>query len=288
MTREGTLVTIDGKPALRFERRYRHPMERVWRAISDPGEMARWFPSNVEGERTVGAQLTFFDEEQRAAAREAGEPTRADGPMFRGTVVTYDPPKVFSFTWGGELLRFELLPDGDDTILVFTQVLSHQSVAARNGAGWHMCLTALDDLLDEAVEGTVDWTDVYDDYVERIGPALGVPSGDGAMTWERSTHVEPDRVRAATSDPAEIDAWGASEHATDPVRWDVEPTEHGTLYRLTHSGIGDDADLAATWHALLVQLDMYLAAGQLIPVDHSRWVAAYDAALPDGASHPTR
>jgi len=100
MKREGTLVTIDGKPALRFERRYRHPMERVWRAISDPSEMAQWYPANAEGDRAAGAELTFIDEAQRAAARESGGPTRADGPMLRGTVITYGPPKVFSFTWG--------------------------------------------------------------------------------------------------------------------------------------------------------------------------------------------
>src|SRR5205814_253424 len=134
------LIHLDGKPALRFERRYAHPMERVWRAISDPSEMASWFPSNVEGERAVGADLTFVDDAQRASAREAGEPARREGPMFHGRVVAYDPPTVFSFTWGGELLRFELLPDGPETVLVFTQVLSHQSVAARNGSGWHMCL----------------------------------------------------------------------------------------------------------------------------------------------------
>ena len=280
MTREGTLVTIDGRPALRFERRYRHPMERVWRAISDPSEMPKWFPSNIEGERAVGADLTFVDDAQRAAAREAGEPTRDDGPMFRGTVVTWDPPKVFSFTWGGELLRFELRPDGGDTVLVFTHLLSHQSVAARNGSGWHMCLGVLDDLLDAAsADETADWTEVYDDYVERMGPALGVPSGGGAMTWERSTHVEPDRVRAATSQRAEFDAWGGHERAADPLRWDVEPTPQGTLYRLTHDAIGADAELAATWHALLVQLDMYMAAGQLVPVEHKRWIPAYEDIL---------
>ena len=78
----------------------------------------------------------------------AGEPTRDDGPMFHGRVVAYDPPQVFSFTWGGELLRFELRPEGDGTLLVFTQVLSHPAVAARNGAGWHACLDALGVALD--------------------------------------------------------------------------------------------------------------------------------------------
>src|SRR5215211_1259069 len=83
MTKEGTLVHIEGRPALRFERRYAHPLERVWRAVTDPAEMAAWFPSNVEGERAVGAELVFADEEQRARATEAGEPTREEGPALR-------------------------------------------------------------------------------------------------------------------------------------------------------------------------------------------------------------
>lgn len=286
MTAQGTLVAIDGKAALRFERRYQHPPERVWRAVTDPDELAQWFPSQVLGERRVGAELVFDDDDQRAAAQDAGEPARAEGPMFRGKVVTYDPPQVFSFTWGGELLRFELLPDGDDTILIFTQVLTHRSVAARNGAGWHECLRGLDGLLarDQA-PGTAQgedqdgWMDVYITYLMRMGPELGKPEVGGAMTWERATHVEPERVREATTDPAELDNWKGSEHAAEPVSWDIEPTEHGTLYRLTHRAIGDDAELAATWHARLTQLDMYLAAGQLVPVEPKLWLADYEDLL---------
>jgi uncharacterized protein YndB with AHSA1/START domain len=276
MTKRGTLVHIDGRPALRFERRYGSPVERVWRAVTDPAEMAAWFPSNVEGERAVGAELTFVDDDQRAAAREAGEPTRDDGPMFRGRVVAYDPPTVFSFTWGGELLRFELTPDGDGTVLVFTQLLSHPSVAARNGSGWHQCLAALDDLLGASSPEDAGWQEVYRDYLERMGPELGVPTGDGALRWERATHVPADRVREVAGDPA---AWGAGDHAGEPVRWEVQPTEDGTVYRVTHDAIEDDAELAATWHALLVQLDMYLAAGQLVPVEPATWRSGYDRLL---------
>jgi uncharacterized protein YndB with AHSA1/START domain len=280
MTREGVLVRIDGKPALRFERRYRHSPERVWRAITEPSEMAQWFPSNVEGDRVVGAELTFVDDAQRAAAIESGEPTRVEGPMFHGRVITFDPPNVFAFTWGAEVLRFELLPDGNETVLVFTQLLSHQSVAARNGAGWHACLGALDGLLGAAVsEAEPDWRRVYQDYVRRVGPELGVPTGHGGMTWERSTHVDPDRVRTVTSHPAEMEAWGGRERSSDPLRWDIESTEHGTLYRLTHGAIDRDARLAAMWHALLIQLDMYLAAGQLVEVDEKPWIAAYEEVL---------
>ena len=275
-TTDGTLVTIDGRDALRFERRFRQPIERVWRAISAPEEMGAWFPSDVVGKRTVGAELLFEDEAQRDAARAAGEPTRDDGPMFHGRVVAYDPPQVFSFTWGGELLRFELRPEGDGTLLVFTQVLSHPAVAARNGAGWHACLDALRVVLDGPDDADEpDWRRVYDRYVTEIGPPLGRPDGDGAVTWEGSTHVDAERVRAATGDPDAMAAWGGRERAGDPLRWDVEPTEHGTVFRLTHEAIGSDAELAATWHALLIQLDMQLASGALVPVDPKTWVDDY-------------
>jgi uncharacterized protein YndB with AHSA1/START domain len=278
-TTEGTLVTVDGKPALRFVRHYRHPIERVWRAVSDPGEMAQWFPSNVVGDRAVGAELTFDDDAQRAAAREAGEPTRADGPMFRGTVVAYDPPQVFSFSWGGELIRIELSPEGDGTSLVFTQVLTHLSVAARNGAGWHTCLGELDRLLGAPAPDDEDGLAVFDDYLDRMGPPLGTPTGDGSVTWERATHVPPTQVREATTGPAALDAWGAAERASDPQRWDIDATDDGTVYRLTVDGIGRDAERAAAWHALLVQLDMYLAAGELIPAEPARWIPAYRSVL---------
>ena len=281
MTTDGTLVTIDGRPALRFERRFRQPAERVWRAVSSPEEMGAWFPSEVIGDRVIGAELVFDDEAQREAARADGEPTRVDGPPFLGRVLVYDPPKVFSFTWGGELLRFELVPEGAGTLLVFTQLLSHQSVAARNGSGWHACLDALGRLLDAPGSKAADIGGLvlYQRYVERLGPELGGADGRGAMTWERSTHVEPARVRHATTDPAEMAAWGAGELTSDALRWDVEATGHGSLFRLTHDAIGDDAELAATWHALLLQLDMYLAAGVLVPVDPKLWVDAYRAAL---------
>jgi uncharacterized protein YndB with AHSA1/START domain len=282
-TREGTLISIDGRPALRFERRYRHPIERVWQAISDPTEMGRWFPSDVEGDRAVGAELRFVDDDQRAAARQAGEPTRDDGPLLGGTVVAHDPPKVFSFTWGGELLRFELHADGAETVLVFTQVLSHSSVAARNAAGWHACLGALDTLLGAEPPRGDDWMAVYDDYIDRVGPALATTTSNGSLTWERATHVDPDRVRTATTEPAQLEAWGAKAHTGEPLHWEIEPADHGTVFRLVHDGINGHAELAATWHARLLQLDMWLAAGQLVPVDPTRWIPAYERVLDRGA-----
>jgi uncharacterized protein YndB with AHSA1/START domain len=40
---DGTLETIDGRPALRIERRLAHTVARVWRAVTEPDELAQWF-----------------------------------------------------------------------------------------------------------------------------------------------------------------------------------------------------------------------------------------------------
>ncbi len=44
---DGTLQTIDGRPALRFERHLAHSVQRVWRAVTEPSEVAQWFVAPV-------------------------------------------------------------------------------------------------------------------------------------------------------------------------------------------------------------------------------------------------
>ena len=161
----GTYETVDGRPALRFERRLAHPVERVWRAVTEPGELSRWFPAAVDVELCLGATVTFTF---------AGD----DGPPTTGEVVALEPPHRFAFTWGEEELRFELEPVGDGCRLRFTHVLSERDQAARDAAGWHVCLDVLGRLLDgvptTAPGGTATaaWRSLYEAYVEQ-----GVPSG---------------------------------------------------------------------------------------------------------------
>jgi uncharacterized protein YndB with AHSA1/START domain len=147
----GTYESYEGKPAVRFERVYPHPVERVWRSITVPEELASWFPSTVEVDLREGGAMRFtFD------------PHLAE-PM-EGRVVELDPPRVFAFLWGKDLLRLELAPEGEGTRLTLTQTLEADE-AARNAAGWHVCL-------DKLGGEDTDWEPLYEEYQRR-----GVPAG---------------------------------------------------------------------------------------------------------------
>ncbi len=163
----GAYETIENRPALRFERRLPHPVDVVWRAITEPGELAHWFPSRVEvDELRSGAEMTFRFENM---------PLDAPSTM-NGRVTEFDPPRLLEFFWGEDHLRFELEPVGGSEqacVLRLTVLLDAREKAARDGAGWHVCLDRLERRLGGAeAGGREDWRDLYEAYQRR-----GVPAG---------------------------------------------------------------------------------------------------------------
>jgi hypothetical protein len=58
----GTLEMIDGRPALRFERRFAHSVERVWRAITERAELGRWFVVRPEWTPVAGEMFAAMEE----------------------------------------------------------------------------------------------------------------------------------------------------------------------------------------------------------------------------------
>jgi uncharacterized protein YndB with AHSA1/START domain len=161
----GTFVDADGRPAVRFQRTIPHSQQRLWRAITDPDELAHWFPSRVELEPRAGGRVAF-----------TGDPNL---PPSSGTVLVYDPPRQLAYTWGNDELHFELEAVSDEACrLTLTNVLEARQAAARNAAGWELCLAELATHLsggDGAGPHATDmavWWRMYDAYV-----AAGLPSG---------------------------------------------------------------------------------------------------------------
>ncbi len=63
----------------------------------------------------------------------------------------WDPPEVFESAWDTDLLRWELAPDGDGTVLTFTTWLGEVGhPAEKTAAGYHVCLDQLAELVATA------------------------------------------------------------------------------------------------------------------------------------------
>ncbi|MDT0302759.1 SRPBCC family protein [Streptomonospora wellingtoniae] len=163
----GRLAQAGERWTVRLVRRLPHPPEKVWRAITEPEHLAAWFPSRIEGPREAGAELRFHFE-------------GVDEPM-PGRMIVYDPPRLLEFDWAGDMLRFELRPDGAGTELVFSDTFDELGKAARDTTGWHVCLDALAAHLEgEPPRFAGRFRALMDDYTARFGPeagTIGPPEG---------------------------------------------------------------------------------------------------------------
>ncbi|OIJ68890.1 SRPBCC family protein [Streptomyces mangrovisoli] len=169
----GTYLTLDdGRGAVRFSRVYDHPVDRVWTFVTDPDELVHWFPSRAEFELRPGGTVRF-----------SGDPHMPD---TTSRVLAVDPPRHLSFAWGDDELRFDLEDlGGGRTRLTLTDVLDTRDAAARNAAGWEVCLTGLDALARGERTGgphtgsAAPWKEFYDRYTEAGTPSGAPVPGDG-------------------------------------------------------------------------------------------------------------
>jgi uncharacterized protein YndB with AHSA1/START domain len=170
----GTLERVGGMSVLRYRRRLAHPQALVWSAMTEDAHLAGWFPTTIEGTRAVGAALHFSFRE-------------SEGEPFDGEMLTFEPPSLMELRWADDILRFELDRDGGGCVLRLTVTFPEHGKAARDAAGWHVCLEQLAHVCDgtEPAEKPGDrWRVVHHGYVERLGPeasAIGPP-----VEWERA------------------------------------------------------------------------------------------------------
>ena len=157
----GTLEEADnGRWRLRFERELNHPPEKVWRAITEPEHLAHWFPTTIDGERASGARLGFTF-------------PRGQLPPFDGQMLTYEPPSVMELLWGVDVVRIEIRATEQGTRLTLLDTLGERGKAARDGAGWHLCLDSLAAHLNDEpdADGSMAaWDAVHVEYVASFGP----------------------------------------------------------------------------------------------------------------------
>ncbi len=161
-----TLLTTGERPAVRLERFLPDPPPVVWQALTDRDQLRAWFPCDVvvEGGRwEVGAAITF------------PFPPEVIEMTLTGEVLAVDEPNALAFSWGEEILRFELAPADGGTHLVLVDELPAGS-AARNAAGWEVCLDRLAGL-DPSPDA---WQPRFEAYSAAFEPTLGPQEGPPA------------------------------------------------------------------------------------------------------------
>lgn len=270
---DAELRMIEGKPVLRFERRLRHSPEKVWRVVTEPAEMKHWFPAEVaiDGRRM---SFTFPDT----------APVDADGG--EGELLESDPPKVFAFRWHSDVLRFEILPQAEGCLLVFTAVVTTKLSAGRDVPGWITCLDALAAHADGTpFEPPTEWLPQIEHYVAKFGLDEGTDAPDGVRfvrdlvwapldaVWALLTEGTTGTVPARAAHPGitagrltRFEAphvleyeWLRDGAVQGLVRWEFQH-EHlqGTTVTLVQENAHGPEALAA-WHA---HLELFFAATQ--------------------------
>ncbi len=139
-------VLDDGRKFVHFVRHLPDTIAKVWGAISDPDQLADWFPG-FKLERRVGGRFDIWFSEQ------------CEGPAHvTGMVTRYEPPKVLECG----TLRFELEVDGPACLLTFTDILHYEGPLSEPEVinsvlgGWHKYLDTLEFALGGGQGGAQD------------------------------------------------------------------------------------------------------------------------------------
>ncbi|MFI6938755.1 SRPBCC family protein [Streptomyces sp. NPDC050418] len=262
-----TLTTGDGRTALVMRRRFAHPPAAVWAAVTEPAQLAQWFPSEVTVELKPGGAMGFHF---------PGD----DGPGMTGRVTDAEEPRVFAFEWGEDHLRWEITPEGEGSLLTLTHTFGDRFGGASFASGWHLCLTALGQILDsEPVDVDADKGDLHEAYLEQfdlgggeiqgttvrferqlLRPAeavwaelaAGRPVAEGSAVPSGFTAPRFEQGSVTQAREPELLAYRAS--TGELVRWEFGAgTGHGARLVLTVDGM-DPRQAREAWHERIEHL----------------------------------
>jgi uncharacterized protein YndB with AHSA1/START domain len=169
-------VAVEEQTTLVFVRDFRQAPERVWRALTEPAELDRWAPFRPDRDLAVTgpATLTMIDGQEN--------------PPLTSVVHRAKPPHLLEYTWGPDLLRWELATtDAGGTRLTLRHVVQDRTWLSKVAAGWHLCLVVAEHLLDgdpvDPIRGedarNHGWADLDEAYAAQLGITTEPGSTEG-------------------------------------------------------------------------------------------------------------
>lgn len=168
------IAEVDGLPerdrwTLVFVRDLKHPPEKVWAALTEPGQLAEWAPFTADRDLGAAGAATL---------------TMIDGGASEGmpaVVRRAERPTLLEYLWGDDLLRWELASTGPGTRLTLRHTIQDRDSLSKMAAGWHLCLDVAERLLDGNPIGAIrgqeamdfGWEKLRDAYDEKLSPGDG-------------------------------------------------------------------------------------------------------------------
>ncbi len=141
-----------GNTTITYTRTLKHPIEKVWRAITVEEHRAAWFPELSLAKTVGGDAIVNFSGSEC--------PPQEDNPsdVYYCKVVRFEPPTLLEYIGVGEHHKFELEPQDEGCKLTFLATLpgiatyddAEQTIQSRYSVacGWHYKLDEMEWSLD--------------------------------------------------------------------------------------------------------------------------------------------
>ncbi len=157
----------DGVYTLVFQRLIHHPAEKLWSALTDPAELAEWAPFDANRNLGAAGPVTL--------TMAGGDP--AEPMVLECDVKIAEENRRLQYSWGGDMLTWELEPQGKSTMLTLLHRVEDPAWINMVAAGWHICLNIAERFLGGAPAGRIvgeeakkhGWESLRARYAEKLG-----------------------------------------------------------------------------------------------------------------------
>ena len=192
--KDGSFFRQGNSFGVRFERIFDHPVPTVWKALTDPGQMAKWLaPASIDGD-TICLRLT--------------------GGTMGGRILQWKDNCLLEYQWyEGSVVRWELLGEGPGRCrLVFTHSVVPESQLQGAATGWHYHMDVLGLILDGEAppqDAAKHWESISHDAAARYKTVLRKFDGEPSdpIVIERVFDAPVGQVWRALTAKDQIGEW---------------------------------------------------------------------------------
>ncbi|MER2294515.1 MAG: SRPBCC family protein [Desemzia incerta] len=152
---------MDDQVIAEFEKEYPVEIDLVWRMLAENQYLQKWF-ADLKIETLEEGGKILFD--------------MKDGTFEEMTITSLSVPNVLEYTWGNDLVRFDVTPSKAGTRLIFKETISEVTDhTPKDITGWHICLDVIEAILsnEELPDRQLSYNEWYPVYEEKFTELTG-------------------------------------------------------------------------------------------------------------------